>query len=62
MKPLECIASVQDAAKLWNLNPDHLKRLCEQGRVEAVKLGKMWIIDITQPNPSRYRKRASSES
>jgi hypothetical protein len=56
MNPLDAIMGVQEASELWNLHPDHIKRLCERGVVQARKIGKTWIILRDQPNPSKRKK------
>lgn len=50
--PLNQIMGVDDAAKLWNLSAGYIKNLCASGKLEAVKIGKTWIIDKNQLNPS----------
>ena len=58
MNVLDAIMGVQEASELWSLHPDHIKRLCERGIVQARKIGKTWIILRVQPNPSKYKKAA----
>jgi hypothetical protein len=52
MNTLDQIMGVQEAATMWNLSPDHVKRLCRDGKVLARNIGKTWIIIKEQPNPS----------
>ena len=35
--------SLKDASKLCKLSPDHLRRLAEQGKLDAKKIGRNWI-------------------
>jgi len=44
---------VEEAAERWNLAPGYIKNLCNAGKVKAVKIGKTWILDKTQPNPKQ---------
>ena len=53
MNPLEKIMGTEEAAELWQLSQDHIKRLCREGKVKAVRIGKTWVIDKDQPNPKR---------
>jgi ribosomal protein L36 len=53
MNPLDQIMGVQEAATMWNLSPDHVKRLCRDGKVIARNIGKTWIILKDQPNPKK---------
>lgn len=50
--PLSQIMGVDEAAKLWDLSAGYVKNLCASGKLEAVKIGKTWIIDKGQLNPS----------
>lgn len=53
MNPLNQIMGVDEAAKLWGLAPGYIKNLCNKGKVDAVKIGKTWILDKNQPNPKQ---------
>lgn len=53
INPLDQIMSCQEAAELWNLNPDYIRELCNKGKVKAKNIGKTWIIDRNQPNPKK---------
>lgn len=44
---------VDEAAEKWLLSPGYIKNLCASGRLLAVKIGKTWILDREQPNPSQ---------
>lgn len=58
MNPLEHIMGTEEAAELWQLSQDHIKRLCREGKVKAVRIGKTWVIDKNQPNPKRKDEKA----
>lgn len=45
------IAGVAEMAEIWNISPNYLKTLCRKGRVDAIKIGKTWIIYKEQPRP-----------
>ncbi|MGA9172404.1 MAG: helix-turn-helix domain-containing protein [Thermoactinomyces sp.] len=42
---------VEEAAKLWGYKPGYIKNLCAQGKIEAKKIGKTWVISKNQPHP-----------
>jgi len=50
---LKDLWSCQDAGKAWGLSPGYVKNLCKAGKVQAVQIGKTWIIDKNQPNPKK---------
>jgi hypothetical protein len=50
---LEKIMGVDEAAELWQLSPGYIKNLCAAGKINCKKIGKTWVIDKTQPNPSK---------
>lgn len=53
MNPLEQIMGVDDAAELWGLSAGYIKNLCADGKLQAVKIGKTWILLRDQQNPSK---------
>lgn len=53
---LEKIIGVEEAAKLWGLTPGYIKNLCAEGKIEAKKIGKTWVIAKEQDNPSQTKK------
>lgn len=65
---LDQVIGVEEAAELWNLSPGYIKNLCAEGKVQAKKIGKTWIIARDQENPSQEksarvkRKPAASKS
>lgn len=55
MNILENVIDVKTASELWGLSMDRVKRLCQDGDINAKKIGNSWAIDATQPNPKKYR-------
>lgn len=53
---LDRFISVDEAAKMWDMTPQHIRRLCEARKIISKKIGSCWIIDIYQPNPATYKK------
>jgi len=53
---LEKIIGVEEASKLWGLTPGYIKNLCADGKIEAKKIGKTWVIAKEQDNPSQSKK------
>jgi len=45
------VMGVEKASEIWGLTPGHIKNLCAAGKVDAVKIGKTWVITRNQPNP-----------
>ena len=39
----ENLISLREAAEIANMSPDHLRRLAEQGKLDAKKIGRNWI-------------------
>lgn len=52
MNPLDHIMGTEEASELWGLSQDHIKRLCREGKVKCKLIGKTWILDRHQSNPS----------
>ncbi len=52
------IMGVEQASSIWGLSPERIKHLCADGKVKSIKIGKTWIIDQNQDNPSA-RKNAT---
>jgi len=55
--PLDLIMDVEEASKLWELQPSYIKDLCRtqlQHEGKARKKGKTWILLRNQPNPKKY--------
>lgn len=53
MSVLNQIMGVDEAGDKWDKSPDHIKRLCRDGKVKAVKIGKTWIMEKDQEYPKR---------
>lgn len=51
--PLNNIIGVEEASQLWGLSPGYIKNLCAANKIKCKKIGKTWIIDKTQDNPSQ---------
>jgi hypothetical protein len=60
MKILDQIMGVDEASDLWNLSPGHIKNLCAEGKLQARKIGKTWILDKNQKNPKIEKNRSVS--
>ena len=39
----ENLISLAEAASICGLSPDHLRRLAEQGKLNAQKIGRNWV-------------------
>jgi hypothetical protein len=50
---LDLVMGVEEASQLWGLSPGYIKNLCAHQDIKAKKIGKTWVIDKTQPNPSK---------
>lgn len=50
--PLKAMG-IDEAALTWNLTPSHVRELCENGKVKAIKIGDTWLIKKDQPNPNK---------
>ena len=50
---LDHIMGTDEAAEKWGISQDHVKRLCRDGIVAARLIGKTWVLDRDQPNPSQ---------
>ncbi|MFE6075753.1 helix-turn-helix domain-containing protein [Paenibacillus sp. NPDC057886] len=46
------LMTTEEAAELWKLSQDHIKRLCSD-KLIACKRGKTWLILRDQPNPKQ---------
>jgi len=50
---LDNLISADKAAEMWKLSPGTVKNMCADGKVDAVKVGNVWVIDKRQPNPKQ---------
>lgn len=48
------IGDTSEAANLWNMSVVNVKRLAQNGEINAKKIGNSWAIDLSQPNPKKY--------
>lgn len=44
---LDNIIGTTEAAEILGLSPDHVKKLCRDGKIKAKRIGKTWVIDKT---------------
>jgi hypothetical protein len=58
MKILDQVMGVDEASDLWNLSPGHIKNLCAEGKLDARKIGKTWILSKDQKNPKIEKNRS----
>lgn len=60
--PLDHIMGTEEAAARSNyeLSQDRIKRLCQDGQLRAVKIGKQWVLDKNQEIKAK-RKRSRSD-
>lgn len=49
--PLNDVTGVEEAAELWGLSPGTIKNYCAEGKIEARKNEKTWIINKNKKNP-----------
>lgn len=54
--PFEHIMGVHEAAILWGLNHGHIKNLCNEGKLDCIKIGKTWIISKDNCDPTQRLK------
>ena len=43
---VERLITINAAAALTGYNPQYLRRLLRQGRLEGIKVGQQWLIDL----------------
>ena len=46
---------VKEAAEMWDLTEQHVRRLCDEKKIRAKKISGKWAIDSRQPNPRTYK-------
>jgi hypothetical protein len=49
--PINRVMGTDEASALWGLSKQRIKVLCEEGKLEARKIGNSWIMNRNQPNP-----------
>jgi len=47
------LLTTEEAATHWNLCERHVRRLCNTGKIEALKIGRDWLINSTQADPNK---------
>lgn len=50
---LDKVIGAEEASQLWGLSSSYIKDLCAKGKIKCKKIGKTWVIDKSQPNPSK---------
>lgn len=60
--PLEQVMGVEEAAALWGTTTQYVKKLCGLGQCKARKIGPVWILEKSQPNPLKRAQKDSSSS
>ncbi|WP_087071445.1 hypothetical protein [Paenibacillus bovis] len=57
--PLDHIMGTEDAAVLSGneLSSDRIKRLCQEGELRAIKIGKQWILDKNQEIKAKRKRK-----
>ena len=58
MKEYLNLLSLEDATKICHLSQDHLRRLAEQGKLKAQKIGRNWV--TTREAVEEYLKNRKS--
>lgn len=56
MTVLNQIMGVDEAGEKWGYSPDHIKRMCRDGKVKAVKIGKTWVMEKNRESPKKINK------
>jgi excisionase family DNA binding protein len=44
---LDNIIGTKEASEILELSPDHIKKLCRDGKIKSKCIGKTWVIDKT---------------
>jgi hypothetical protein len=56
MNPLDdLIMGTDEAAIIWGISQDHIKRLCRDCKCISKRVGNTWILLRDQPNPCKKR-------
>lgn len=45
-RPVPNMGTVQKAAQLYGLSPNHIRRLCKLGKVRYVDCGNRWLVNL----------------
>lgn len=54
--PLKQIMGVTEASNKWGLEQSTIKKMCQRGEIEAVKIGGTWIMRLNQQKPEKNKK------
>jgi hypothetical protein len=57
---IDQLMTTEEAATLWRMHQDHIKRLCSTGQVAARKKGKTWWLLREQPNPKQRERNSNN--
>jgi hypothetical protein len=49
----ELIMGTEEASELWGISQGHIKKLCRLGKCNAILIGKTWVLERNQVNPSK---------
>jgi Helix-turn-helix domain len=55
---LDNVIGVEEASKIWGLSAGTIKNYCAEGKIISKKIGKTWVIDKNQDNPSIAKRNA----
>ncbi|NTW05483.1 MAG: hypothetical protein HGA27_05140 [Peptococcaceae bacterium] len=44
---------IAEAAEAWNLKTEYVEKLCEEGKIKALRIENTWLIYKNQPNPNQ---------
>ncbi|MCY9508467.1 helix-turn-helix domain-containing protein [Paenibacillus larvae] len=47
----QLVMGTEEAGAKWGRTPDQIKRLCREGKLDAVRIGKTWVLLRDQPYP-----------
>jgi hypothetical protein len=53
----ELIMGTEEASELWGISQGHIKKLCRLGKCNALLIGKTWVLERNQANPSKKTKK-----
>ena len=53
--------TTQEAAAKWNITIRRVQALCENGQIDAKRLGQIWVIPIETPKPLDGRTKVAKQ-
>jgi excisionase family DNA binding protein len=56
IKLSDVIMGTEEAAELWGVTQDHIKKLCRLGKCDAIRIGKTWVLARKQDKPLKKSK------